>query len=74
MFSLNLMEVLRALFLAEGLSLSWFFLRAFRVNTVIGAILLVLAVFFSPVSYMLSMIGIFDIWYDLRKRIKIRRK
>lgn len=74
MFSLNLMEVLRALFLAEGLSLSWFFMRLFRVNTVLGVMLLVLAVFFSPVSYMLSMLGIFDIWYDLRKRIKIRRK
>ena len=74
MLSLNLMEVLRALFLAEGLSLSWFFLSAFGVNRVLSTVLLVFAVFFSPVSYMLSMIGIFDIWYDLRKRIKIRRK
>ena len=74
MFSLNLMEVLRALFLAEGLSLFWYFMRAFRVNTALRTVLLVLAVFLSPVSYMLSMVGIFDIWYDLRKRIKVRRK
>ena len=32
------------------------------------------ALFFAPVSYVLSMVGVFDIWYDLRKRIKLRGK
>ncbi len=30
-------------------------------------------VLFSPVSYILSMVGIFDIWYDLRTRIRGKR-
>lgn len=72
--SLNLMEVLRALFLAEGLSLFWYFLRSFGVSRAVRVVLMLLCIFFSPVSYILSMLGIFDIWYDLRKRIKIRRR
>ncbi|MCD7951611.1 MAG: YybS family protein [Synergistaceae bacterium] len=74
MLSLNLMEVLRGIFLVEGLSLLWYFMSAYKVNKAIRVILTLFCAFFATVSYVLSMIGIFDIWYDLRRRIKLRRK
>lgn len=74
MLSLNLMEVLRGIFLVEGLSLLWYFMSAYKVNRAVRAALTLFCAFFAPVSYVLSMVGIFDIWYDLRKRIKLRRK
>ena len=74
MLSLNLMEVLRGIFLVEGLSLLWYFMSAYKVNKALRVILTLFCAFFAPVSYVLSMIGIFDIWYDLRRRIKLRRK
>lgn len=72
--SLNLMEVLRGVFLIEGLSLVWYFMTAYKVNTVAKACIVAVGAVFAPVSYILSMVGIFDIWYDLRKRIKLRGK
>ena len=74
MLSLNLMEVLRGIFLIEGLSLLWYFMSAHKLNRAVRVALTLFCAFFAPVSYVLSMVGIFDIWYDLRKRIKLRRK
>lgn len=74
MLSLNMMEVLRGVFLVEGLSLLWYFMSGRRVNTVVKVILTAVCALFAPVSYILSMLGIFDIWYDLRRRIKLRGK
>lgn len=74
MLSVNLMEVLRGVFLVEGLSLTWYFMTSYRVNRAVKIFVTIVCALFSPVSYILSMLGIFDIWYDLRKRVKLRRK
>lgn len=74
MLSLNMMEVLRGVFLIEGLSLLWYFMTGYRVNTALKYAAVCVGLFFSPISYILSMVGVFDIWYDLRKRIKLRGK
>lgn len=74
MLSMNMMEVLRGVFLIEGLSLAWYFMTAYRVNRAVRCLAVCFGLFFAPVSYVLSMVGVFDIWYDLRKRIKLRGK
>ena len=70
MLSANLMEVLRAVFLVEGLALCWFFMTKRGLHRALKVFLTFFCAFFSPVSYILSMVGIFDIWYDLRKRAR----
>jgi len=70
MLSANLMEVLRAVFLVEGLSLCWYFMTKKGLHKALKVFLTAFCAFFSPVSYILSMVGIFDIWYDLRKRAR----
>ena len=74
MLSLNMMEVLRGVFMIEGLSLAWYFMTEYRVNHFVKCAAACIGLFFAPVSYILSMVGVFDIWYDLRKRIKLRGK
>jgi uncharacterized protein YybS (DUF2232 family) len=68
--SANLMEVLRAIFMLEGLSLCWYYMSSRRIARVFKVAFSLFGVLFSPVSYILSMVGIFDIWYDLRTRIR----
>lgn len=68
--SANLMEVLRAIFMLEGLSLCWYYMASRRISRVLKLTFSLFCVLFSPVSYILSMVGIFDIWYDLRTRIR----
>ncbi len=74
MLSMNLMEVLRGIFLVEGLALSWHFMTEYRVGRAVKCAAAAVGLLFAPASYVLSMVGVFDIWYDLRKRIKLRRK
>lgn len=74
MLSVNMMEVLRGIFLIEGLSLAWYFMTAYKTPGAVKYLALCAGLFFSPVSYFLSMVGVFDIWYDLRRRIKLRGK
>lgn len=71
--SANLMEVLRGVFLIEGLSLFWYYMGRKKVNRLLMVGAAAFCVVFSPISYILSMVGIFDIWYDLRKRIRGKR-
>ncbi len=68
--SANLMEVLRAIFMLEGLSLCWYYMSSRRIARALKLTFSLFCVLFSPVSYILSMVGIFDIWYDLRTRIR----
>ncbi len=68
--SANLMEVLRTVFMIQGLSLMWYFMSKHKVNKFAKVLLTAFGIVFSPVSYILSMVGIFDIWYDLRKRLR----
>ena len=70
LLSANLMEVLRAVFLVEGLALCWHFMTTKGLHRALKVFLTAFCVFFSPVSYILSVVGIFDIWYDLRSRLR----
>lgn len=72
LISANLMEVLRAIFIVEGLALCWYYMTAKGISKIFKTIAVVLGVAFPPVSYILSLVGIFDIWYDLRSRIARR--
>lgn len=72
--SANLMEVLRTVFMIQGLSLMWYFMSKHKVNKFAKVLLTAFGIVFSPVSYILSMVGIFDIWYDLRKRLRRKKK
>lgn len=68
--SANLMEVLRGIFMIEGLSLCWYYMSSRGMKRAFKVALSVFCIIFSPASYILSMVGIFDIWYDLRSRIR----
>ena len=63
----NLMEVLRAVLTIDGLAVCWFFMTKRKIHRVIKFCFAVFCIIFSPISYILCMVGIFDIWYDLRK-------
>lgn len=68
--SANLMEVLRGIFMVEGISLCWYYMTRRGIHRALKTVIAVFCLFFPPVSYILSMVGIFDIWYDLRNRIR----
>ncbi|NLD05538.1 MAG: DUF2232 domain-containing protein [Synergistaceae bacterium] len=68
--SANLMEVLRAIFMLEGLSLCWYYMSSRGIARAVKVTISLFCVLFSPISYILSMVGIFDIWYDLRTKIR----
>ena len=68
--SANLMEVLRAIFMLEGLSLCWYYMSSRGISRAVKVVFSLFSFLFSPLSYILSMVGIFDIWYDLRTRIR----
>lgn len=68
--SANLMEVLRAIFMLEGLSLCWYYMSSRGLGRVVKVTFSLFAILFSPLSYILSMVGIFDIWYDLRTKVR----
>lgn len=72
--AVNMMEVVRGVFTLEGLSLAWYFMSKRGVHKSLRVSFVVLSVIFSPISYVLSMVGVFDIWYDLRKRIRRNSK
>jgi uncharacterized protein YybS (DUF2232 family) len=63
----NLMEVLRVVLTVDGLAVCWFFMTKRKIHKAIKFSFAVFCVIFSPISYILCMVGIFDIWYDLRK-------
>lgn len=67
MFSFNLMEIIRLVLLVEGLAVIWYFMTRKRVHGIVKVGAMILLTLMPPMSYMVSMLGIFDIWYDLRK-------
>lgn len=71
--SANLMEVLRALFMVEGIALSWYYMAARGIAKPLRIAFAVVGTLFSPLSYILSLVGIFDIWYDLRARARRKK-
>lgn len=72
--SANLLEVLRAIFIIQGLSLAWYFMTLRKVHRFFKFAFAVFAIAFSPISYILYIVGIFDICYDLRKLIRRKLK
>lgn len=68
--AVNLMEVLRVLLTLQGLSIVWYYMNLKRWGTLSKTAVCVLCMILSPVSYILSMVGVFDIWYDVRRRIR----
>lgn len=72
--SANLLEVLRAIFIIQGLSLAWYFMTLRKVHRFFKSIFVIFGIIFSPISYILYIVGIFDICYDLRKLIRRKLK
>ncbi len=70
MLALNLEEISRVIFLIQGISLMWFFMELRGWARPIRVAAVFLGVGISVFSYMLSMVGIFDLWFDLRSRIR----
>ena len=71
--ALNLMEVTRFILVVEGLSVMWYFMGRKGVYKIFRTLIIILTIVFAPLSYVMSMLGIFDIWYDLRKGKKERK-
>ena len=72
--SINLLEILRAVFIVQGLSLAWYFMTLRKVHSFLKVMFMILSVIFAPLSYILYIVGIFDICYDLRKLIRRKMK
>jgi len=72
--SVNLLEILRAVFIVQGLSLAWYFMTLRKVHRVLKVMFVILSIIFAPLSYILYIVGIFDICYDLRKLIRRKMK
>ena len=72
--SLNLLEVLRALFIIQGLSLAWHFMSLRKIHKILKITFVLLSIILAPLSYILYIVGIFDICYDLRKLIRRKMK
>ncbi|MEG1836414.1 MAG: DUF2232 domain-containing protein [Synergistaceae bacterium] len=72
--ALNLMEVTRGIFIIEGLSIMWYFMTKKNIHKIIKLFFVIFALLFPPLSYIMSMLGIFDIWYDLRRKKSGRNK
>lgn len=67
MIAVNILELLRALFLIEGLAVCWYYMTALGVNKILKTAVTVFCVFFWPIPLILSSIGFFDMWLDLRR-------
>ncbi|MDO5562075.1 MAG: DUF2232 domain-containing protein [Synergistaceae bacterium] len=72
--SVNMMEVVRGVLTLQGLSLAWYFMSKRGVHKSLMVFFVIIGLIISPVAYVLSMVGVFDIWYDLRKRIRRNSK
>lgn len=67
--SLNLMMVLRALFTIEGMAVCWELMGRNRIFKKLRMSVMIFSILFSALlTYPYSIVGIIDIWYDLRKR------
>lgn len=63
----NLQMVTQTLFLVQGLSLAYFFLKKYIPSRVVSIGLLVFVVFQPILTFVVSWAGILDTWLDLRK-------
>lgn len=67
--SINLMMILRVLFTIEGMSVCWELMGRSKIFKKLRVPLMIFSILFiALLTYIYSIIGIIDIWYDLRKR------
>lgn len=67
---LNLRLIVQVLFLVQGLSLIWFFLSVKRVGKGLRFFLVACSLFLPFFSLLTLLLGITDMWFDLRAKIK----
>jgi len=66
----NIRLLVNMVFLLQGLSLAWWFLSLKKVHSLIKASVTVLILFIPFMSQVALLLGIIDMWFDLRRRIR----
>ncbi|MBN1334281.1 MAG: YybS family protein [Synergistales bacterium] len=66
----NLRLLVNMVFLLQGLSLAWWFLSLKKVHSLIRGSMIVLVLFIPFMSQVALLLGIIDMWFDLRHRIR----
>lgn len=74
MMAANILELLRWLFLLEGLALCWYYMTARGVGRPFKVAVAAFSVLWWPVSFIMSSLGFVDIWFDLRRHIRRKQK
>ena len=67
--SVNLKMCVHVIFLLQGVSLLWFFLKKWNWKAPFAAIVIILVVFIPLFSTVAVIAGVGDMWFDFRKRI-----
>ena len=67
--SVNLKMCVHVIFLLQGVSLLWFFLKKWNWKAPFAAIVIILVVFIPLFSTVAVIAGVGDMWFDVRKRI-----
>lgn len=68
--ALNLRLVVSMLFFFQGLSVVWFFLTSRKMASPLRFVIVFLLIFIPFLSQLLLVLGVVDIWYDLRMRFR----
>ncbi|MDL2297563.1 YybS family protein [Synergistaceae bacterium OttesenSCG-928-D05] len=71
--AMNLREVLRLVFVIEGLALCWYYMTARRMPKAFKYIFTVLCVIMPPTSSLVAILGSFDIIFDFRNMMTRRK-
>jgi len=64
----NLRLIINMLFLIQGMSLCWYFLKSRGINRILGVVVLVFMILVPIISQIVILLGIIDLWFDLRSR------
>lgn len=64
----NLRLLVNIVFLLQGLSLVWFYLASKNVFSLLKGIIIVLILFIPILSQLVLLLGIIDMWFDIRTR------
>lgn len=66
----NLKEIIRVLFLIQGLAVVWYYAEIRSVPRFLRVLFVALTPVVFFLSYTVSMVGMLDIWFDIRARIR----
>lgn len=66
----NLQEIIRMLFLIQGLAVLWYCTESRGVPRLLRVLFVVVTPAVFVLSYIVSMVGMLDIWFDIRARIR----